>query len=43
MKKVKVGNRIGETSSIIPHSNGLFPVWFKNNIEFISAEKVKFI
>ncbi len=44
MKKVKVGNRIGETTSIIPHSTGLYPVWFAESKEpeFIQAEEVNY-
>lgn len=45
MKKVKVNNRIGVTTSVIPHSNGTYPVWFEDseNVEFIEASKVEFI
>ena len=45
MKKVKVGNKIGATTSIIPHRNGLYPVWFSGSVqpEFIELLRVKFI
>ncbi len=44
MKKVIVGKRLGETSSIISHSNGMYPVWFDDSkvVEFIEKSKVKF-
>ena len=45
MKKVRVDNRIGITTSVIPYSNGLYPVWFydTDEIEFIESSKIKFI
>lgn len=45
MKKVKVENRLGVTTSVIPHSNGTYPVWFEgfDTAEFIEASKVVFI
>ncbi len=46
MKKVKVNGRIGYTTSILPHSNGKFPVWFNgefNTPDFIDKKHVKFI
>jgi hypothetical protein len=45
MKKVLVNKRIGVTTSIIPHRNGTYPVWFKGSIcvEFINAKDVTFI
>jgi hypothetical protein len=43
MIKVKVGNRSGITTSIIPHSNGTYPVWFNGSVEFIKSDNVKFI
>lgn len=49
MKKVKVKINgvfmFGETTNVIPHSNGKFPVWFEGNKipEFIKANKVKFL
>lgn len=45
MKKVLVNKRIGVTTSIIPHRNGTYPVWFKGSsrVEFIKAKNVTFI
>jgi hypothetical protein len=43
MKKVKVENRLGVTTSVIPHRNGTYPVWFKDTVEFIEASKVVFL
>lgn len=45
MKKVKVENRIGETTSVIPQSNGTYPVWFADTgtVEFIESSKVVFL
>jgi hypothetical protein len=42
--KVKVGNRTGWTTSVIPHSTGCYPVWFDGTgaIEFILASDVEF-
>jgi hypothetical protein len=43
--KIKVGNKIGMTTSIIPHRNGFYPIWFKNSdtVKFIEVSKVEFI
>ncbi|MBK5202153.1 MAG: hypothetical protein JJE45_00325 [Prolixibacteraceae bacterium] len=45
MKKVSIEGRIGETTGIIPHRNGLYPVWFHDSdiVEFIEMAKVVFI
>lgn len=45
MKKVKVGNRFGVTTSVIPHRNGTYPLWFEDSdaVEFIEASKVVFL
>jgi hypothetical protein len=45
MKRVKVKDRTGVTTSVIPQSNGKYPVWFDNTtaIEFIASEEVEFI
>lgn len=45
MKKVKVENRLGVTTSVIPHTNGTYPVWFEDSdtVEFIEASKVVFL
>ena len=44
MKNVTVNSRKGKTTSIIPHRNGSYPVWFLdiNKVEFIDAELVIF-
>jgi hypothetical protein len=43
--KVKVGNKLGLTTSTIPHRNGFYPIWFKNSdsVKFIESSKVEFI
>lgn len=45
MIKVKVNGRVGETTSILPHSSGKFPVWFNSSKtpKFIDAKDVEFI
>lgn len=45
MRKVKVGNRLGVTTSVIPHRNGFYPIWFEDSdtVEFVKASKVVFI
>lgn len=45
MLKVKVNDRLGETASIHPHSNGCFPVWFvgQTSPEFFKKEDVEFL
>lgn len=45
MKKVKVENRLGVTTSVIPHRNGTYPIWFEDSdtVEFIEASKVVFL
>jgi hypothetical protein len=45
MKKVKVENRLGVTTSVIPYRNGTYPVWFEDSdtVEFIEVSKVVFI
>jgi hypothetical protein len=45
MIKVKVENRLGVTTSVIPHRNGTYPIWFKDSdtVEFIEALKVVFL
>lgn len=45
MYKVKVKDRIGITTSVIPHRNGKYPVWFENTdvMEFINSNKVIFL
>lgn len=45
MKKVKVENRLGVTTSVITHRNGTYPVWFEDSdsVEFIEASKVVFL
>lgn len=45
MKKVKVNNRIGLTTSVIPHRNGKYPIWFNDsdNVEFIDSSDVIFL
>jgi hypothetical protein len=45
MKKVLVNGKIGLTTSIIPHRNGKYPIWFDNSydIEFIDSKDVVFI
>lgn len=45
MKRVKVGDRIGMTTSVICHRNHKYPVWFNNflNVEFIEGSQVEFI
>ena len=42
---VIVNDRIGKTTSIIPHRNGKYPVWFNDSrkVEFFEKEKVEFI
>lgn len=43
MAKIKVDGRIFYTTSLIPHSSGLYPIWDKNLkfSGFIEKEKVK--
>lgn len=43
--KVKVGKKLGITTSTIPHRNGFYPIWFKNSnsVKFIESSKVEFI
>ena len=46
MIKVIVDNKIGYTSSVIPFSSGVYPVWFFTNkwdFEFVKKEKVSFL
>lgn len=45
MKKVSVNGRIGLTTSVIPHSDGKYPVWFENtyDIQFVNSIKVIFL
>jgi hypothetical protein len=45
MKKVLVKGRIGLTTSVIPHRNGKYPIWFEDsdNIEFIDSNNVVFV
>jgi len=45
MKKVNVNGRVGVTTSVIPHSDGKYPVWFDDSegVEFIDSVNVKFI
>ena len=49
MKKVKVKINgvftFGETTSIVPHSDGKFPVWFEGNKipEFCKSCNVEFL
>jgi hypothetical protein len=45
MNKVIVNKRIGVTTSVVPHRNGTYPVWFKGSsrVEFINAKDVTFI
>lgn len=45
MHNVQVENRIGTTTSVIPHRGGLYPVSFEDSetVEFIDASKVIFI
>jgi hypothetical protein len=42
MKKVIVNGRHGITTSIIPHRDDKFPVWYDNLFEFVDASKVSF-
>ncbi len=44
MRKISVNGRNGLTTSVIPHRNGTYPVWFEDsdNIEFIKSEFVVF-
>lgn len=45
MKKVTVNGRKGHTTSIIPHSNGKYPVWYDDGTpfpDFVEAAKVTF-
>ena len=46
---INIGDK-GETTSILPHSNGLFPVWFKKHERefywyplFMKPEDIEFI
>jgi len=46
MKAVTVNDKFGLTTSVIPHSNDKYPVWFYENngaVEFIEAKEVVFI
>lgn len=45
MIKVKIGDEFGVTTSVIPHRNGMYPVWFYNKltVEFINSNDVLFI
>ena len=45
MKKVLENKRIGVTTSVVPHRNGKYPIWFVNSdyVEFIDANEVKFL
>ena len=45
MIKLSVEGRIGYTTSIIPHTNGKYPVWFENSslVEFVDIHLVKII
>ena len=45
MKKVKVENRLGVTTSVIPHRNGTYAIWFEDSytVEFVEASKVVFL
>jgi hypothetical protein len=45
MKKVSVNGRIGLTTSVIPHSNGKYPIWFANSddVKFVDGKDVVFL
>ena len=45
MKKVNVNGKIGFTTSVIPHSNNKYPVWFSGLKcpKFIESGNVKFV
>ena len=45
MKTVKVDNRLGVTTAVIPHRDGTYPIWFEDSdtVEFIEASKVVFL
>ena len=45
MYRVNVGGRLGHTSTSIPFSSGVFPVWFDNSqtVDFVNKSKVEFI
>lgn len=46
MKKVIVNGKIGYTTSVIPHSDDKFPIWFdcgNKYPDFINAELVVFL
>ncbi len=44
MKIITVNGNVGITTSVIPHRNGKYPVWFLggDNVQFIDSEKVTF-
>lgn len=44
MKKVSAMGRIGLTTSVIPHRNGKYPIWFENSddVEFVDSKDVVF-
>jgi len=44
MKKVNVNGRTGVTTSVIPHRNGKYPIWFNDsdNVEFVESKLVSF-
>ena len=44
-KKKSVNGRIGLTTSVIPHINGKYPVWFEKSedFEFIDRKNVVFL
>jgi len=45
MKKVIVNGKVGLTTSVIPHANGKYPVWFENtdNVVFVDSNDVLFL
>jgi hypothetical protein len=45
MIKVFVNGRDGLTSSVVPHSNGMYPIWFTDadDVEFVESKDVIFI
>ncbi len=45
MIKVRIKKKIGYVTSQIPHSNGMFPVWYKGKKtpDFILSKDVEFI
>lgn len=45
MVKIKVGKKVFYTTSLIPHSSGLYPIWDKNLKfrNFVKKDKIKIL